>query len=165
LDTARELGEPWRSRVIETLASPLLKRPVEKQAMAGMLFGILAEIKGKAQQLVEEEDASSVVAEDEDDDVFTARVSARYREMRTDFLLTVLRWFRDLLLVKSGGADELVYNRSQIEVLKARSARLSLAQTLYNVTAAEELARQMERNLSEENVLAYALDRMNHGVA
>ncbi len=165
LDTVRELGEPWRSRVIETLASPLLKHPVEKQAMAGMLFGILAEIKDKAQQLVEEEDTSSVVAEDEDDDVFTARVSARYREMRTDFLLTVLRWFRDLLVVRSGGADELVYNRSQIEVLTARSARLSLAQALYNVTAAEELARQMERNLSEENVLAYALDRMFHGVA
>jgi DNA polymerase-3 subunit delta' len=165
LDTARELGEPWRSRVIETLSSPLLKHPVEKQAMSGMLFAILAEIKDKAQQLVKEEDAARVMAENEDDDVFDARVSARYREMRTDFLLTVMRWFRDLLLVKSGGADELVFNPSQIEVLKERGTRLTLAQALYNVTAVEELARQMERSLSEENILAYALDRMYHGVA
>ncbi len=42
---------------------------------------------------------------------------------------------------------------------------MTLAQALYNVAAVEELARQMERNLSEENVLAYTLDRINHGVA
>ncbi|HRR32628.1 MAG TPA: hypothetical protein P5026_00865 [Kiritimatiellia bacterium] len=165
LDTARELAEPWRGRVIETLASPLLKHPIEKQAVTGMLFSILAEIKDKAQQFVKEEDAARVVAEEEDHDVFEARVSARYREMRADFLLTVMRWFRDLLVVKAGGAEDLIFNTSQIAVLKERGARLTLAQALNNVSAAEELARQMERNLSEENVLAYALDRMYHGVA
>ena len=110
-------------------------------------------------------EASSAVVEEEDQDVFEARVRARYLEMRTDFLLTVMRWFRDLMLITAGGADELVYHASQLAVLKERGARLTLAQALYNVTAVEELARQMERNLSEENVLAYALDRINHGVA
>lgn len=165
LNAVRELDEPWRGRVIETLASPLLRSPIERQVMAGMLFAILAEMKEKAEQLVKEEDAASAVVEEEDQDVFEARVRARYLEMRTDFLLTVMRWFRDLMLITSGGADELVYHASQLAVLKERGARLTLAQALYNVTAVEELARQMERNLSEENVLAYALDRINHGVA
>jgi len=69
------------------------------------------------------------------------------------------------MLITSGGADELVYHASQLAVLNERGARLTLAQALYNVAAVEELARQMERNLSEENVLAYTLDRINHGVA
>jgi DNA polymerase-3 subunit delta' len=165
LDTMRDLGEPWKSRVVETLASPLLKHPVEKLAMANVLFSILADIKGKAQQLVEEEDAGSDVTEEDDKEVFDARVSARYRELRTDFLLAVMRWFRDLFVLTSGGAAELLYNPARLDALRERSGRLTLAQALYNLKAVEELARQMERNLSEETLLAYALDRIYHGVA
>jgi DNA polymerase-3 subunit delta' len=165
LDTARDLAEPWKSRVVETLASPLLRHPIEKLAMSNVLFSILADIKGKAQQLVEEEDAGGEVAEEDDKEVFEARVSARYRELRTDFLLALMRWFRDLLVLKTGGGAELVYNRSRLDVLRERSGRLTLAQALYNLNAVEELARQMERNLSEETLLAHALDRAYHGVA
>lgn len=165
LDSLRDLSEPWKSRVVETLASPLLTQPIEKLAMSGVLFSILADIKGKAQQLITEEDAGSEVAEKDDKEVFEARVSARYRELRMDFLLAVMRWYRDLFVLKAGGAPELVFNRSRLDVLKARSERLTLAQTLYNLNAVEELARQMERNLSEETLLAYALDRIYHGAA
>jgi DNA polymerase-3 subunit delta' len=165
LDTMRDLAEPWKSRVVETLASPLMRHPIEKQAMANVLFSILADIKGKAQQLVESEDAGSEVTEEDDREVFDARVSARYRELRMDFLLAVMRWFRDLFVLRSGGDAALLYNPSRFDELKERSGRLTLAQTLYNLNAVEELARQMERNLSEETLLAYALDRIYHGVA
>ena len=57
-----------------------------------------------------------------------------------------------------------VHFQEKLEVLKARAARLTLAQALYNVSAAEELARQFDRNLKEETVMAYAVDRMFHGV-
>lgn len=165
LDDLRELGEPWKGRVAETLASPLLTRPLEKLAMSNVLFSILTDIKSKAEQLVTDEEAQSDVADEDDKDVFEAKVSARYRELRTDFLLAILRWFRDLFILKAGAADHLVYNHSYLDVLKERAGRLTLAQTLYNLKAVEELTRQMERNLSEETLLAYALDRMNHGVA
>lgn len=165
LDTMRDLSEPWKGRVIETLASPMLRHSIEKQAMAAVLLGVLADIKDKAQQLVEEDDAKSNSAEEDDKDVFEARVSARYRELRTDFLLAVMRWFRDLFVLRAGGDDTVVHNQSRLDVLKERSRRLSLAEALYNLNAVEELARQMERNLSEETLLAYALDRIHHGVA
>ena len=165
LDTMRDLSEPWKGRVIETLASPMLRHSIEKQAMAAVLLGVLADIKDKAQELVEEEDANSAVEGEDDKDVFAARVSARYRELRMDFLLAVMRWFRDLFLLKAGGDASLVYNRSRLDVLQERSGRLSLAQALHNLNAVEELARQMERNLAEETLLAYTLDNIHHGVA
>lgn len=165
LDDSRELSEPWKSRVAETLASPLLARPLEKLAVSNLLFSILADMKGKAEQLVTEEEARSGVADDDDKEVFEAKVSARYRELRTDFLLAVLRWFRDLFILNAGGEDALVYNRPHLATLKERAGRLTLAQTLYNLNAVEELTRQMEKNLSEETLLAYAVDRMSHGVA
>ncbi len=163
LDDARELAEPWMSRVVETLASPRYGTPLERLAMANMLFSVLADMKGKAQQLVVEEsvDESKV---DEDEEVFDARVSARYREMRADFVLALLRWFRDLLALKAGGGDAPVYTRTKLDELRARAERLTLAQALYNVTVVEELGRQLERNLPEETLLAVALDRIFHGV-
>jgi len=164
LDDVRELGEPWKSRVLETLSSPLLGKPLEGLAMANVLFSILTDMKSKAEQLVKDEAKNDTAVED-DDDVFDAKVSARYREMRMDFSLTFLRWFRDLFVLKAGGGDAIVYNRAKLEVLRERSARLTLAQAIYNLSAVDELARQMEKSLSEETVLAYALDRINHGVA
>lgn len=164
LDEMRELAEPWRGRVIETLASPHWGSPVQNLAMSNVLFSILVDIKNKAEQLVKDE-ANADAAVEDDDDVFDAKVSARYREIRTDFLLTFLRWFRDLLILVSGGDESLVYNRAKLDVLKQRASQLTLAQAIYNLTAAEELSRQMEKSLSEETLLAYALDRMNHGAA
>jgi len=165
LNARRELAEPWRSRVVETLSSPLWNRPMERLAMSNVLFAVLADMRDRAGELVKEETAAAGNAVDEDSEVADARVSARYREMRTDFLLTLLRWFRDLFLLKAEGDESLVYNHGKAEVLKARAARLTLAQTLYNLNAVEELARQMERNLSEETLLAYAFDRIHHGVS
>jgi DNA polymerase-3 subunit delta' len=164
LTAQRELGEPWRGRVIETLSSPLWTRPMERLAMSNLLFAVLNDIRAKAEELVREENANDAKV-DEEDDVLDAKVSARYRELRTDFLLTLQRWFRDLLVLKVGGDDALVFTRSKLEVMKQRAAKLTLAQALYNLNAVEELGRQMERNLSEETLLAYALDRINHGVA
>ncbi len=162
LDDVRELSEPWRSRVVETLASPMYGRPLERLAMSSLLYAILNDIKSKAEQLVRDESSSD--ENEEDDGVFDARVSARYRELRTDFLLTLMRWFRDLFVLRSGGDESLVFTKAKVEVLRERAKRLTLTQAIYNLGAVEELARQMERSLSEETLLAYALDRMNHGV-
>ena len=164
LNAQRELAEPWRSRVVETLSGPLWGKPMERLAMSNLLFSVLGDIKLKAEQLVKEESAGDSKV-DEDDEVFDAKVSARYRELRNDFLLTLMRWFRDMVVLKAGGDEALVFTRSKVEVLKERVSRLTLAQVIYNLNAVEELARQMERNLSEETLLAYALDRINHGVA
>lgn len=163
LAEVRELDEPWKSRVIETLASPLWGRSLENLAMSNMLFSVLADMKERAACMVVDETKDEVKTE-EDSDVFDAKVNARYREMRTDFMLTLMRWFRDLFVLQAGGEDTLVYNRNKLSVLKERASRLMLSKAIYNLNAIEELTRQMENNLSEETVLAYTMDRLNHGV-
>ncbi len=163
LDDVRELSEPWRSRVIEILSGPLYGKPLERLVMSNLLFAVLNDIKAKAEQLVRDE-AQQEQKVEEDDEVFEAKVSARFREMRVDFLLTVMRWFRDLFVLKAGGDAAQVYTKAKLEVLRERAAHLTLAQVIYNLGAVEDLARQMERSLSDETLLAYALDRMHHGV-
>lgn len=165
LTAQRELDEPWKSRVIETLASPLWSKPLERLAMSNLLFSILSDIKGKAEDLVRAESQGGGQQEEDDSDVFDAKVSARYKELRLDFLLLLMRWFRDLMILKAGGDASLVRIQSKLDVLKERAARLSLAQVFYDLSALEELSRQMERNLSEETLLAYTLDRIHHGVS
>jgi len=162
LDAFRELSEPWLGTLVSTLSSSYYKTPIERMVMSSQLTKLLEEMKEKAEVWVKEESVADVNI-DEDEDVFNAKVSARYREMRMDFLITVMRWFRDLFMVKSGGA-ELIHFKDKTELLKERATRLTLAQTLYNLNAVDELARQFDRNLNEENVLAYAVDRIFHGV-
>ena len=164
LEAVRELEEPWRGRLTETLASPLYGRPLERLASASLLLAILGEMKEKAEQRVREE-AQAESKVEEDSEVFDARVSARYQEMRLDFLMTLNRWFRDLFVLRAGGEASLLQSSLHHDLLAERAARLTLAQTLDNLSVLEELARQMDRNLPEEAVLACALDRLHHGVA
>jgi hypothetical protein len=162
LDAFRELAEPWRSNLLDVLAGPLYRSPMERMVSANQLFLILQEMQAKAEEWVEEETAKEEKVED-GDDVFKAKVSARYRELRMDFLMSFMRWYRDLLVIKSEGA-EWVHFKEKMDVLAARAERLTLAQTFYNLNAIEELVRQFDRNLNEETVLAYAVDRIFHGI-
>lgn len=163
LDDVRDLSEPWKSRVLQVLSGRAWGKPLENLAMANVLFSILSDMKERAEQIVKDEARQETAAED-DDEVFEARVSARYKELRTDLLLGMMRWFRDIFVLKAGGDVSLVYCREHLDELKKRADRLTLAQAIYNLGAVEELARQMERNISEETLLAYTLDRLNHGV-
>ncbi len=162
LDAFRELSEPWLGTLISTLSSPYFRTPLERLVMSGQLSKLLEEMKEKAEVWVKEEFEKEKKV-DEEEDVFLAKVSARYRELRMDFLVTLMRWFRDLFVVKAGGSEEIHF-KEKADLLKERAGRLTLAQTMYNVNAIEELARQLDRNLSEETVLAYAVDRISHGV-
>ncbi len=156
-----ELGAPLRQRVLDALADPQCGRPLENLAVSSTLSAILSELKEVAERLVKEEKSDDQLEDDEK--VFNARVSARYREMRSDFLSVLLGWFRDMLAVKCGADDSLLYFPAYRNVHLERTGRLTLAQALYNINAVDELARQMEKNVPEETLLAYAVDRINHG--
>ena len=166
LDESRSLPEPWASRVLDVLAGPVLGSPAERLASANMLCSILGELQKQAEQEVREEGQLEKSAGEilEEKDVIAAKISACYREKRHDLMLTMQRWFRDLLVLTAGGDETLVYNRTYLETLKDRAARLKLAQALYNLNAIDEMDAQLEKNLKEEHVIAYAIDRIHHGV-
>ncbi|MFO7936550.1 MAG: hypothetical protein R6V06_02965 [Kiritimatiellia bacterium] len=164
LDDMRKLEEPWLGRVLETLSSDFYRTPMQRLAMSTALFSILTDIRKHVEVVVKEEEKDNTKL-DESKDIYDARVSARYREFRSDFILTLLDWMRDIFVLCAGGSDKVISNREYLGPLRSRAENLDLSKAFYNIKAVEELSVQLnERNMPEESTLAYAIDRIQHGV-
>ncbi len=161
---ANALPAAWQGDLMEILAAPLPPGPVSALATSAQICALLAGLKEDAEQRVKAE-AQAEAGIDESDEVLSARINARYRELRHALLIALQNWYRDLLVIRSGGSDDLLYYPERRETLRPRAERLTLAQALANVGALEGIQRQLERNLSEETVLAYWLDRIATGVS
>ena len=164
LPVAQGLGEPWLSRVAGILGADSWKYAATRAAGARALTGVLLELKDEAQRVVLAEEKALAGELVEDAAVVDARISALYRERRGEFLLTLQRWFRDLLLLVSGGDEGLLFFSGFRGVLVERAGRLSLAQALANIERIERMAGQLEANMAEEQVFLYWFDRLAHGV-
>ena len=162
-----ELPEPWRAEVLAILESGAGSGPVAAMASGARLLRVLAEMKAQAEELVkaEAEDDPSEGKVDEGSEVRDALISSRYREMRSLLVLTLQRWYRDLLVLRSGAPEKVVHHQSHLDLLRQRAGRLTLAQALANVEGIETLSRQLERSLPERSLLAYWMDRMPDGTA
>ena len=167
LDDARRRGlvDPWLSQTIAALASNDLSGITARAAAGQRLADVLASLKGKAEQFVGEELAGegegpgAEITEAEMD----ALVASRYREMRSDFLHTVMGWFRDLMAMVTAGPDAPLVHEKFRAVLRARAARLTRSAAFRNVEAVEEMAASLSRNLPEASVLSFFADRASFG--
>ena len=172
---ARLLDEPWRGRVIEILSADTLKGQVSRAGAAARLMAILEELKEKAEELVDDEVAESDdgAGEEASKDAVEALISSRYREFRSDFTATLMSWFRDLMALRaappshstyddSGLATPLV-NESKRAVLETRGAKLTRTAAFANVEAVEAFATSLDRNLPEQAVLGFLMDRLVFG--
>jgi DNA polymerase-3 subunit delta' len=157
------LDAVWRVELLQILAAPFPPGPLSALAMAAQIGALLATMKEEAEKQVRTE-AKDEADVDESDDVLSARISARYREGRLAILIALQDWYRDLLVIRSGGAADLLHYPAQQEILRSRAAGLTAGQALANVAAVDGMQRQLERNLSEDYVLAYWLDRIVTGV-
>lgn len=168
LDDARLRGlmEPWLSQVVAVLAANDLSSATARASAGQRLAAILAALNKKAEEIVGEELAGendgpgAEITEDE----AKALVSSRYREMRADFLHTVMDWFRDLMAIVSAGPDAPLINEKFRKLLCARAAHLTCAAAFRNVEAVEEMALSLDRNLPEAAVLPFFTDRVSFGV-
>ena len=154
----------WKEKFLDLLENPLFATPGERLASSNLLSDLLAELKSSAEKAVKQEEKDGVEQVIEDEKVINAKISARYREFREELLLLLENWFRDILLLKSGGDPALAVNQSRISVLQERARKLTLAQALYNVDAIAELTRKLDLNIQEDLLVAYTLDRLNHGI-
>lgn len=160
LHGAGPAGPPeWRDALIETLtderAGGLLQAFVRAEKLVRLLRAVREVVR-------EEETAASAAGPlEEEDETLDARCEARYREIRTEILRFVLHWYRDLLLLRSGGAEALLYHRGEADVLRRRAAGLTLRRALANVAAVEEIGRRLERNLPEHAVFSLGFRRLH----
>ena len=172
---ARLLDEPWRGRVIDILSADTLKGQVSRAGAAARLLSVLEELKEKTEELVDEEVAESDdgAGEETSKDAVEALISSRYREFRSDFTATLMSWFRDLMALRaappshsayddSGTATPLV-NESKRAVLETRAAKLTRTAAFANVEAVEAFATSLDRNLPEQAVLGFLMDRLVFG--
>ncbi|MBM4164849.1 MAG: hypothetical protein FJ222_10490 [Lentisphaerae bacterium] len=157
------LNAVWRVELLQILAAPLPPGPLSALATSAQIGALLATIKEEAEKQVRAE-AKDEGDGDESCDVMSARISARYREGRLAVLIALQDWYRDLLVIRSGGSADLLHYPEQLEILRARAAGLTAGQALANVAAVDGIQRQLERNLSEDYVLAYWMDRIVTGV-
>ena len=164
LSASRDLPPHHKERILETLSGPLFHDPIECSVSANILNTILSDMKREAEDLVLQEVKQAADVIEEEKDEIAAKVSARYREMRSDFLLVLTRWFRDLLILRAGGSPDLVRNAKYLEPLQERARNITLAEAMYNMTALEDLTAQLEKNMPDDSLILYTIDRMHHGV-
>jgi len=154
-----------RTRILDVLASERLGGVTEKAAAAALVGAFLDELHDRAAdqvaaELEKETGGAGVETTKEERD---ALVESRYRELRADFLGTLVGWFRDLTAIKAAGTGMPLVNADRRELLRARAAHLTLAQCFNNVTAVEEFAASLGRNLREEALLPFLFDRLAFG--
>lgn len=167
LDDARRRGllDPWFSQTIAVLASGSLTGITARAAAAQRLAAVLESLEKKAAQLVADDiqDIDDGPGAEITEEEMDALVSSRYRELRADFLSTLVDWFRDLMALVAAGPDAPLIHEKFRSVLAARAARLTRAEAFRNIEAVEELAASLERNMQEAAVLSFFTDRVSFG--
>lgn len=131
--------------------------PISGFARCDALVRLLKEIKKTVE--MEEKEAAAGNNEEKDDEIMDARINARYRETRTTLLRTMLLWYRDIFLLVCGGDEDHLHHRRYIDVIKKTAGSLTYREALCNVKVVETMARQMEKNMPEAQVLNFALNK------
>ena len=158
----RELPDPWYGQVLSILANGNQAGPLAATSMSMRLQSVLTSMRQAAEKAAEEDldEETGIEVESEEQD---ARISALYRESRSLLVLTLQRWFRDLLVLRAGGAPSTVHYQAYIDTLSERARRITLAQALANIDGIDSLSRQLERSIPESTAFPYWLDRMAMG--
>ena len=172
---AQQLEEPYRTQVLDALASNDLTGVTARAAAAAKLAAVLEALEELAAARVQEdlEEEASNAGEEVGDDEVKALVSSRYREVRADFTATLMSWFRDLMALRGAprrvsldgddGGETPLLNEPRRAVLEARARKITLAQAFRNIEAVESFAASLERNVPEVPLLSFLIDRLAFG--
>lgn len=160
------LPPEFRERIEDILSSPHLGTVMDRLIAANLLTDVLQDLKTLAEDEVaaEEDESGAGAGEKESKEVIEARVSARYREYRKALVAMLLGWFRDLMVLTAGGAQNSLSRGARYPVLKPRSEKLTMELAFKNLETVEKMQRQFDLNMTEEGVIGYAMDRLRHGV-
>ncbi len=160
-----ELDEEYFEPLMEALSTVSHSGPLAATALATRIVAILEEMHRASEKEIKAE----VKAEEEgglevDSDQEEALIAAGYREKRSLLIMTMQRWFRDLLVLCAGGDESVVHYKAYLDSLKKHSSRLKLSEALDNLESIDGLVRHLDRNMTEQMSFAYWLDRLHLGV-
>jgi hypothetical protein len=153
------LTEDVARRVTGLLALPRPQRMLFAFGQSDGLKALLDEVK---QAIMESEATGEDADGDVEDDVLDARVSAKFREVRTAVMQRVLAWHRDVAMVVCG-CEGLVGNAADLDALRLAAQDLSLRAALRNVQIVEAMNRRLERYMPDETVFEHGFSRIMAG--
>ncbi len=153
-----------RGKVVDIMKSSIFPVHGKRSTVAALgtgerFAGLLNEIKKEIEE--EEYRLAEEGALDEDDDTVEARISSRYREIRSAIIRAILLWYRDILMLVCGQDRGLVFQGDAYDCLTTRAKTLSVRAALRNVQTIEEMNRQLERNMPDKTVLDFGFSRLN----
>jgi len=151
-----EFADPERMDVVFDAADSLRDLP-SRLAAYDKLIAFLARRREDLQQEAEqriadmgEDLAPSVKTSIED--LRKSFVDRHYREMLGDCLGLLLALYRDILVLKETGAEELVINRSKIEFLRDRAGSMSVLSIEQNMRKIETASDYCSHFVGEDRV-------------
>lgn len=156
------LPEDVEARLVAILASARPDRTLFALGQSDQLKALLEEVKAAIAEGEAETESGAAPEAEVDEDVLLARVSARFRELRTAVLQFILAWQRDVVMVLCG-CDHLVYNAPHMDALKRAAVGISVRDALRNIGVVETMARQLERNMPEEPVFELGFTQLAAG--
>ncbi len=153
--SADGLDDGLRASVVDILAGGAnvgagVARMAKADRMVTLLKSVNDEIKDQETEIWQNEHVAQGMDEKDikkSDDALTARISSRYREARRDVMHSILLWYRDVLLLSSGGDQRLVHHGLSLDVLLA--SQVSYREAMLQVGRVEEMNRQLGMNMPE----------------
>lgn len=158
-----ELAEPWRSEVISILTGMTYSGPIASSSASGKLMAVLKDMLADTEKSITAE-AKEDNGIEVDDDEIAARLSSANRANRELLVRMLQYWYRDILILKAGGAPETIHNQDSLEILRSRASKLTMAQAMANIESIDSILRELNQNLTESVVFPYWLDRIFTGV-
>jgi DNA polymerase-3 subunit delta' len=150
----RPPAEPWRSRIGEALARHRQGSELEIFATASRIETIFDDMKKQAEKEIKAESRES--SEEEDAETLNARVEARLRELRMAALVAIQDWYRDMLVLAGGAAEQALFFEEHRAELERRAAQVPVRRALDSLNLVDEMAEQINvHNIQPHLTLSY----------
>ena len=150
---AEALPEPWRTTLLDVMATPLTDGQLSRLARAMALGKLLDEMKEQAAA-----DEAERADDDADEETGNARIEARYRGMRNRAIRAMLLWYRDVLVRACGVEGSMLCHADRGGDVARVAAMVGYRDALANVRAIENVQRQLDRNINQATVLFNAMN-------
>lgn len=145
-DEDQEEIRHWRAPLLDLLRDLPPADTTEAGILSGRLLGLLDELK-KEFEADEADRIPEELTAKEAKSLLEARSTARLIEVRTEILRTLLRWQRDVLLTVLEQDEALLYFQEEKDALTRQAMLCTRADALRRISAVEETARLLDRNL------------------
>ncbi len=172
LNFAGEGARKWDTALLDWLAGFSAMAGAEQKSLLGRyrLLDVLARRLAEMRARIEEELTARSPLEKYDDvekdlrerweDELKAAIEAEYRRQRSDLLLLVQWWLRDVWLLTLAGGQEFL-NFPKVAGAERVAARLTSPKALENLQVVEQTQRLLYTNVQEALTLEVGLLKLN----